>query len=122
MMNFDEEALLCDLAETYHIYDFEQLSPQKIAVFSIGLRESSRIKMKMSGQSISFETTLLAGIADKLSVLIWSKTKDAQKGANKPKLILNELNKTNHSDDKEMVFNSGEEFDKYRAKLLNGGD
>ncbi len=33
MMNFDEEALLCDLAETYHIYDFEQLSPQKIAVF-----------------------------------------------------------------------------------------
>ncbi len=78
--------------------------------------------MKMSGQSISFETTLLAGIADKLSVLIWSKTKDAQKGANKPKLILNELNKTNHSDDKEMVFNSGEEFDKYRAKLLNGGD
>ncbi|MQW23885.1 MULTISPECIES: DUF5361 domain-containing protein [unclassified Lactococcus] len=122
MIGFDEEALMCDLAEVYHIFDYKQLPAQKVAVFSIGLRDNSRIKLKMSGQNISFETTLLAGITDKLSVLIWSKTKDAQKGANKPKLILNELNKTNQSDDKEMVFNSGEEFDKYRAQLLNGGD
>lgn len=121
-MKIDEEALLCDLAETYHIYDYEQLSLDKVAVFSIGLRDNSRIKMKMSGQNVSFETTLLAGITDKLSVIIWSKTKDAQNGANRPKLILNELNKTNQSDDKEMVFNSGEEFDKYRSQLLNGGD
>ena len=122
-MNFDEEALLCDLAETYHIYDYEQLSLDKIAVFSIGLRDSSRIKMKMSDQTTSFDTMLLAGIKDALSILVWFKTKDGQKGTNRPKMVTELLTKKEVKPKRNHSFHSGEEFEKYRNKLFaSGGD
>ncbi|MGK1713544.1 DUF5361 domain-containing protein, partial [Klebsiella pneumoniae] len=73
---------MCDLAEIYHIYDYKQLSPLKIAVFSIGLNEESRIKMKMSGQKLPINTLLLAGIQDRLSMSLWFKTEDGRKGKN----------------------------------------
>ena len=119
MIGFDEEALICDLAETYHIYDYKQLPLSKVAVFSCGLRENSRIKMKMSGQSLPLETLILAGIQDRLSIGIWFKTKDGQKGKNKPKLVLDTLSQK-PQEKKELVFNSGEEFEKARQTLIKG--
>lgn len=114
---------MCDLAETYHIYDYKQLSPQQIAVFSIGLRENSRIKMKMFNQSVPLETMLLAGIQDKLNISLWFKTKDGQKGKNKPKMIVDILNKPVEKPKRKIQFNSGEEFEKYRQQLFgNGGE
>lgn len=121
MIDLDEEALICDLAETYHIYDYKQLSPSKIAVFSIGLRETSRIKMKINNQMIPLETILIAGINDKLSVLLWRQTEDAQKGRNKPKFILDSLFPQSKKDKNEIVFTSGEEFEKARQKILREG-
>jgi hypothetical protein len=121
MIKFDEEALICDLAETYNIYDYKQLSPQKIAVFSIGLRENSRIKMKLAGQSVPLETLLLAGIQDRLSISLWFKTKDGQKGKNKPKMVVDILNKPVEKPKRKMQFNSGEEFEKYRQQLFRKG-
>src|SRR5699024_11907585 len=59
MIQLDEDALICDLAETYQIYDYRQLPPTRVAVFSIGLRDDSRIKMKASGQLVPMETLLL---------------------------------------------------------------
>ncbi|MDT2575980.1 DUF5361 domain-containing protein [Lactococcus petauri] len=123
MIKFDELSLMCDLAETYHIYDYKQLSPQQIAVFSIGLRENSRIKMKMFNQSVPLETMLLAGIQDKLNISLWFKTKDGQKGINKPKMIVDILNKPVEKPKRKIQFNSGEEFEKYRQQLFgNGGE
>jgi len=46
MIKLDENALICDFAETYHIYDYRQLPPTRVAVFACGLRDDSRIKMK----------------------------------------------------------------------------
>lgn len=91
MIKLDEDALMCDLAETYQIYDYKQLPVYTVAVFCCGLREDSRIKLKMSNQLVPFETMLLAGIYDRLSLLLWSKTKDAEKGRNMPKTISDEL-------------------------------
>lgn len=123
MIKFDELSLMCDLAETYHIYDYKQLSPQQIAVFSIGLRENSRIKMKLAGQSVPLETMLLAGIQDKLNISLWFKTKDGQKGKNKPKMVVDILNKPVEKPKRKIQFNSGEEFEKYRQQLFrNGGE
>lgn len=53
MINIDEDALMCDLAETYHIYNYRSLPCKMVATFSCGLRNSSRIKMKMAGTSIT---------------------------------------------------------------------
>ena len=91
MINLDEESLICDLAETYQIYDYKQLPLQLVAVFSCGLRENSRIKMKLSQQTASIDTMLLAGISDKLGILLWAQTKDGQKGKNRPISILEKV-------------------------------
>lgn len=120
MINTDEEALICDLAETYQIYDYKQLPVYTVAVFSCGLRENSRIKMKMNGQRVSMETLLLAGIFDKVNLLFWTKTKDAQKGKNPPLMILNSLNAGNSKSKETVVFRTGEDFEQRRNELING--
>ena len=121
MIKLDEDALICDLAETYHIYDYRQLPATKVAVFSLGLRDNSRIKKKLSNQPIDFDRLLLAGISDKLSYLLWSKTKGGAKGRNKPKSILEMLTEPKKQSN-QLAFNSGEEFEQMRARILAGGD
>lgn len=71
MMATDREALICDLAETYQIYDMRSLPVSLIATLSVGLREDSRIKRKLDRIKYSRQELLLARIADKLSALIW---------------------------------------------------
>lgn len=128
MIETDEYALICDLAETYQIYDYKQLPATQVAVFSCGLREESRIKMKMNGQVVPLETLLLAGISDKLSVLLWTKTKDAEKGKNYPKMIMDDLvdKPVKEKSSDSFVFDSGEDFELVRKQILSqvesGGD
>ncbi|WP_429968705.1 DUF5361 domain-containing protein [Enterococcus sp. DIV0765a] len=118
MISVDEDALVCDLAETYQIYDYKQLPASMVAVFSCGLRETSRIKMKLSGQKIPLDTILLAGISDNLRLLLWTKTKDGQKNVNRPESILHKLSENNPREKEEIIFDSGEDFEKMRQKLL----
>ena len=123
MIGLDEDALICDLAETYQIYDYRQLPPTRVAVFACGLRENSRIKMKASGQIVPTDTMLLAGISDKLSMLVWFQTEDGQKGKNRPTMLTGLLTKSEPDNEKDViVFNSGEEFEKRRKELLVGGE
>ena len=117
MIKLDENALICDLAETYNIYDYEQLPPSKVAVFACGLRNDSRIKMKTSGQSVPIDTLLLAGISDRLSALVWFKTEDGQKGKNRPAMLVDFL--TGKAKEKDVIaFNSGEDFEVARNELI----
>ena len=126
MINLDEESLICDLAETYQIYDYKRLPLQLVAVFSCGLRENSRIKMKLSQQTASIDTMLLAGISDKLGILLWAQTKDGQKGKNRPISILEKVLNLPKKRKEEVAFSSGEEFESTRNQLLQnlkaGGD
>lgn len=127
MIKLDEDALICDLAETYQIYDYRQLPLLRVAVFSCGLKEDSRIKMRLNNQVVPMETLLLAGLSDKISVLLWTKTKDGQKGKNRPPMIMDAFNQTNTKQRDAVVFNSGEEFEQRRKELLSqtksgGGD
>ena len=78
MLATDKDALICDLAETYHIYDYRSLPVQQVAIFCIGLRENSRIKRKLSGNRCSTEILLLASAVDYLALLFWAQTKDGQ--------------------------------------------
>ena len=119
MIYLDEDALICDFAETYNIYNYQALSPIMAGVLACGLRADSRIKMKMTDQSIDINTMLNAVIADRLAILIWQRTKDGQDGVNFPDSILRDLlNEKKESD--HMVFDNGAEFDAYREKIING--
>ena len=76
MINLDESALICDLAETYHIYDYRSLPVKLVATLSAGLRDNSRIKLKAAGSPVGLETVILAAIADNLSMLRLGFSKD----------------------------------------------
>lgn len=115
MIKTDENALICDLAETYHIYNYRQISPKLIAIYAVGLSDDSRIKMKLSGAKVSTNTMLMMAIVDSLNYLLWSKTKDGAKGINRPKSIFTELNK---KESDISAFNSGKDFEEARAKIL----
>lgn len=124
MIKTDEDSLVCDLAETYNIYDYEQLPLKKVAVFSYGLKDDSRIKMKLNGQTTPLDTLILAGISDKVNSLVWFQTEDGQKGRNRPKSLADTLinyGKNDEKDDDMVVFHSGEDFERLRQELIKGG-
>ena len=118
MMRLDRDALLCDLAETYHLFDVRALSLETVARLSCGLRDDSRIKLKLRNMKLPFETMLQIAILDDLHWLRWTKTKDAQKHRNAPKSLLAALDE----EEKETVtaFETPEEFEKRRAEIIRG--
>lgn len=121
MLSVDEDALICDLAETYGIFDYRQLPVKLVATLVVGLGTESRIKRKMSGMSMTTNEAVLFSILDHLKILVWQNTKDGQRNRNRPKLILEEINKmASHS--QVQSFNSAEEFEEAKRKILNGGD
>ena len=110
MINTDKGLLECDLAETYGIYDYERLPLSKVATFSCGLRENSRIMMKLADTRVTTDTLLLASA-------VWSKTEDAQHGNGRPKSIVNALIRTQEVSNNE-VFTTADEFERMRNELL----
>ena len=118
MLDLDEDALICDLAETYGIFDYESLPVQTVATLSIGLRGDSRIKLVAAGTKLSITDTLLATVADYLALILWTKTKDGSKNRNRPKSIREALENGNKKDNDIVGFSTPEEFEAMRASLL----
>lgn len=119
MIKLDEEALICDLAEIYNIYEYKELSTLKVASFAVGLRSDSRIKMKISDVDMPLNIMLLVRIIEQLNLLIWSKTKDGAKGKNRPKSILKHMQK---KDKNIRSFTTGKDFEKERKKIQRKED
>lgn len=117
MLNTDEDALVCDLAETYGIYDYRQLPIYKVAVFSCGLRENARIKMALIGEKYPIETLLQALTVDTLNLLFWAKTTDGAKNRNKPQSIYEKLTQKAENDEV-MIFTSAEAFEAVKKQIL----
>lgn len=85
MLSVSRDALLCDLAEVYHIYDFRALPVHTLAALACGLREDSRIKMKMAGVNYIPPYLLMVAMADNTRVILHYLT--AKKNAKKPTLF-----------------------------------
>ena len=122
MLETDENALICDLAETYGVYDMESLPVQTVAALSIGLRGDSRIKMKVADRRLTMSETLLAMIADYLALIFWTKTKDGQKNRNRPQSLRDALENGNKKDKDILGFESPEDFENMRKSLLSEVD
>lgn len=121
MIAVDEDALICDFAETYHIYDWRGLPLSYAATLASGLRENSRIKMAITKRSVSLETLLMAATVDRLSYLLWANTKDAAKGRNRPASIVERLTSVLGVDSDIESFASGADFQRERNKRLGKG-
>ena len=120
MISTDEDALICDFAETYHILDYRLLPARYASVLACGLRHDSRIMLKLNGMKFPFNTLLLAAIADGERVRIWQNTKDAVKGRNKPSLILPELMNDKEPKEEFRKFSTPEEFKAWEASMMKG--
>lgn len=121
MIREGETDLICDLAETYGVMNYKELPLKTVAALSAGLREDSRIRMRMSGQKARTEILLMAAIADRLSILVWLQTKDGQKGRNRPESILQKLTAEPKKEDDFETFRTAEEFEKRKAEILSKG-
>ena len=115
MLAEDEDALVCDFAETYHVLDLYALPVEKAATLAAGLRSNSRIRTKMSGIEEPLDTFLLASAVDAMRLSVWAQTKDASKGRNRPKSLAEEMI---HRDKKVVGYKSASEFDKMRERIL----
>ena len=106
MIRLDEDALICDLAETYHVFDYRSLPVKLVATLSAGLRDNSRIKLKMAGAPVSLETTILASIADNLTMIRAGFSKDNR---SKPYLFTDAI----HGETKQKVkgFKNADDFE-----------
>lgn len=114
-----EDAIICDFAEYYNIYNYESLPPSYAAVLLYGLPPDSRVMRHYSKEPATTEIMLLASIADSLNFIAWSKTKDAEKGKNRPARIIDELyNKNDKKKDDISTFSSPEDYEATRRAIL----
>lgn len=120
MIALDEEALICDLAETYQIYDYRRCSATLIGTLSVGLGNDSRIKRKIQEIPMSEQTMFLVAILDRLDLLLWLNSSDGAKGRNRPTPLLQKL--LNQEEEGQLaLFETGEEFDRYIRSVREGG-
>ncbi len=122
MLAFDRDALMCDMAETYGIYDIKAFRPKQVAMYACGLSPDSRIYTKMSGIHPRHIMEILAHIVDELQIMRYSLT--AQKGDSLPTLFTDLIMDGEGHKSKEATqgFRSGEEFDEAWKNLAKGGD
>lgn len=118
MINMDEDALICDLAETYHIFDYKSIPVKLVGTFACGLRNNSRIMMQVSGAKIEPEQMLLAGIVDNTQMIAWLQSENGRKNVNRPKSVLAQLSGNTENDTR--AFSSGQEFEDEWNRLTGG--
>lgn len=106
--------MICDLAETYGIYDYMAMKPSLIATLTVGLPESSRVMRKYSGVSITLEQMLLAVIVDSINNLIYGLSR--KKGKKPQSLAEQLLNKDKKQKDELMSFRTPEDYERWMAR------
>lgn len=119
MLQEGEAALICDFAETYHIYDYRQFPAAYVAVLADGLREDARI-WEIMKVKVDTNKRLLAGIYDCVNWIRWSRTKDAENDRNRPKSIYHLLFEQEKDDHKAPEgFATAEEFKNKWKEIIN---
>lgn len=109
--------MICDLAETYGIFNYEELSPRLVSTLVIGLRDNSRVKRKLSNSRLTFEESMLVIVFDALQAINYKL--GHRKGQEKPKSLYKKINEEKKKDDL-MTFNSPEMFENWRKEHLDG--
>lgn len=114
-----ESEVICDLAETYHVFNYQELSADLVATLVFGLRDNSRLKMKIADTKLTTEQMLSAMIVDDLNFIAWTKTKDAKHGRFKQKSILKTLlGEYKKQKDDLVSFASIEEYEEHMKQFL----
>ena len=114
MIQLDEDALICDLAETYQILNYRSLPVRLVATLAAGLRDNSRIKLKAAGVPIGLDTILLASIADRIEMFRFGFTD--HKGKEPESLVKRLMGEEKTEKPDTRAFNSPEELKRALAR------
>lgn len=118
MISCDKAALLCDMAETYRIYDIYSFPARLIAIYAAGLRDNSRIKLKLSGVELDYTQIIQTAVYDKLNLLLWQNS--GGRKSNRPISLLDKILRSFKRDDY-TTFDTAEAFEAERKKIMKGG-
>lgn len=113
MIARNKNALICDLAETYQIYDYRSLPAFTVAALSAGLRENSRIKTTMRGGEAMPQEYILALLYDLLVNAFGGK--DAESLLD---LLDGKAKKQEKQEKKAKAYDSEEEYEQARRKAI----
>lgn len=123
MLAADRDALICDLAETYHVLDMTALPVPLLATLAAGLRGDSRIRLAMSGERVTNAEMLQAAMLDRLTTLCWMQSRDGAHGRRRPPSVLDAISgKEEQSDSKPVAYNTPADFERARARIIKRGD
>ena len=106
--------MICDLAETYGIYDYKAHKPTLIATLAVGLPDTSRTKQKYSGVTLTMDQMLLSLLIDSVNNLIYGLSR--KKGRKKPQSIFKLLTQKKEKKDELMSFKTPEEYEAFMAR------
>lgn len=121
MINTDEDALICDFAETYRIYNYKSLPCKLVGILACGMRNESRIIMKLSGSRMTTDQMLLASVVDNTRMIAWLQSDYGEKGINRPESITAQL-LGETAESATISFDSGQDFDDEWRRLTGGAD
>lgn len=118
MLRTDEDALICDFAEYYHVLDLRSLPPTLAATLFLGLRDDSRCRMKLGNRGASTYQLMLSMIYDCCNWLCWAQTEDAAHGRHRPKSLHDQL--IQKDSEKVRGYRSAEDFEEALEEARNG--
>ena len=114
MLGTDRDALICDLAETYHIFSFDAVPIMTLAALCEGLHGDSRIKMKMAGLTPIDPTFMFVQLADTLTQYVYSMAD----GAKMPTLFNEIMTGKQKQKDNLKGFDTFEAFEEARKRII----
>ena len=114
MLSTDKDMFFCDMWETYQVKDYKALPVETLAVLASGLREDSRIRMKMAGMEYVPLELLAAYCADKLAYILH--VVGEKEGTDPPNRLIDIVMKK--TPQKTSGFASGADFEEERRRLL----
>ena len=118
LLSLDRNAIICDLAETYNIYDYRRVPGRLLGILVAGLGENTRIGKKVNGVRGTVSEVLLAQILDGVRWLCWSKTEDAKKGRHRPDSVASEFFVSEDKNKAKAM--SVDDFEKIRSRIVGG--
>lgn len=118
----DEDALICDFAQYYHIYDIDSLTPSYAAVLACGLPEESRSVRAVFNAKTDTRTMLLAAAVDNLNFIAWVLCGGDDSGVERPEPISaalsGKVHEASHIDTNAHGFYTPESFEERRRKII----
>lgn len=108
--------MICDLAETYHLFDYRRVPGRLLGTLVAGLGPNSRVYQKLAEQEVPTDTFLQAAIVDELRMIVY--LLDGNKNKKMPEPITGRLVKSHEKPRRQEVFRTPEDFMRARAALI----